>query len=345
MHELRDRVLQWVETSRRIALVGTAKNCGKTTTLNAMLGACESLCVGLVSIGIDGESSDLLIGTAKPTIEVTRGMLVATATGALEQSAVDVEYVEPLNIRSPLGQLVIARVLSAGRLILAGVRHRRDVCVALDALERHGAQVCFVDGAYGRTMAAHHQVCDGVVVCTGAILSRDIEQIAQKTHQLYARLTLAPVDSARHRACIEAAIEQNRALLGTVDGRHIALPARSALIGLSEGQHLWADDVEMIAIPGLVSDRVVEALLSVPTLQDDQQRTLVVADGTNIQCSMALWSRLVKQWRLESFEQVRVLAVSVNPTSVAGYSVDEVALTRALRWAEWVFNPLYGGAV
>lgn len=344
MHELRDRVLQWIEISRRIALVGTAKNCGKTTTLNAMLGVCKSLCVGLVSIGIDGESSDLLIGTAKPTIEVRPGMLVATTTGALEQSSLDVEYIEPLHIHSPLGQLVIVRVLSAGRLILAGVRHRRDVCVALDALERHGAQVCFIDGAYGRTMAAHHQVCDGVVVCTGAILSRDVEQIAQRTHQLHARLTLAPVH-VRHQACIEAAIAQNRTLLGTVDGQQLALPTRSALIGLSEGHHLWTDDVEMIAIPGLVSDRVVEALLSVPTSSEGIQRTLVVADGTNIQCSMVLWSRLVKQWHLASFEQVRVLAVSINPTSVAGYSVDAQALTHAMGWAEWVFNPLYGGSV
>ena len=66
----------------RLALVGVAKNCGKTTTLNYLLGSgvCSGRVVGLVSIGIDGESADLLIGTKKPPIHVAAGQWVLPAT-------------------------------------------------------------------------------------------------------------------------------------------------------------------------------------------------------------------------------------------------------------------------
>ena len=48
---------QLMHSAGRIAFVGAAKNCGKTTTLNAFVAEASALgrVVGLVSIGIDGQ--------------------------------------------------------------------------------------------------------------------------------------------------------------------------------------------------------------------------------------------------------------------------------------------------
>src|SRR5690554_2852378 len=92
-HETKEGAERWWET-RRLAVVGVAKNCGKTTTLNALIEKHRDRPVGLVSVGIDGEQSDVLLGTEKPAIVVEEGHWVVSAEQALSRSTAPLEYVE-----------------------------------------------------------------------------------------------------------------------------------------------------------------------------------------------------------------------------------------------------------
>mgnify|MGYP005827736867 CR=1 FL=1 len=64
-----------------ISIVGLAKNAGKTVTLNYLIEQAENLnlSIGITSTGRDGESTDLVTNTQKPSIYVGEGMYVATA--------------------------------------------------------------------------------------------------------------------------------------------------------------------------------------------------------------------------------------------------------------------------
>lgn len=326
----------------RLALVGVAKNCGKTTTLNHLLdcGVCEGRTVGLVSVGIDGETADLLIGTRKPPIRVRPGQWVVTARDALAKSSARVEFAATLGFTTPLGEVVCGRVIEAGSVVLAGMRHRGDLADAVATLEDHGVDLVLVDGAYGRTVAARGALSDAVIVSTGAVLGADVDAIAQKTAALVDRLALAPADPGWQRDLLRKAITEDRCLLGGPGVEAVELAAKSALLGLRRAGDLWRDELLGVAVPGLVSDSVVEQLLGV----GGPARVLLVPDGTVLQAAPRLIRRLERRWQIRALDPARVVAISVNPTGIQGHSVDARALYDALhsRWPTTaIFNPLH----
>jgi hypothetical protein len=76
----------------RLALIGLAKNVGKTTTTNHLL---ETLLGGelyraeelaLTSLGLDGEAIDALTGLPKPRYVPQAGLIVATTADLLDQA-------------------------------------------------------------------------------------------------------------------------------------------------------------------------------------------------------------------------------------------------------------------
>jgi hypothetical protein len=309
----------------RVAIVGLAKNCGKTTTLNAVSGALyeREQTVGLLSIGIDGETSDVLLGTPKPPVVVRPDQLVVTADQALATSSARWEWVASLGFRTPLGEAVLARCLEGGELVLGGLRHRDDVARAADLLADSGAETVLIDGAYGRMTAASPELSDATIVSTGAILADEAGALARRTLAVLRRLALPRVAHAPMRHLAEAAREAGRAMLRA--GDPLAFESESALLGLRRERDLWGDDIDTIAIPGLVSDGVVDELLAL-----GRAGHLVVTNGTSIHCSDRQFRRLDARWTVEVLDPIRVVGVAVNPTSITGARVDAADVARRL---------------
>lgn len=329
------RGLKPLDSVARLALVGVAKNCGKTTTLNFLLasGACAGRTVGLVSVGIDGEVADLLLGTRKPPIGVRAGDWVVTARDALMRSSARVEYVASMGFSTPLGEVVCARVIEAGTVVLAGIRHREDLRRAIGLMEANGVDLVLIDGAYGRTIGVSSGIADAMIVSTGAVLSDKIEVIIARTAALIERLALEAIELDWQRDLMHRALAEARFLLGAADGQTVAASTASALLGLGEAARHWSGAMQAVAIPGLVSDRVVEHLLSWPTAEVPEP-ALLVPDGTVLQASARLLGRLRRSWAIRALATPRLLAISINPSSIAGHTVDAAALEDALR-ARW----------
>jgi len=337
------RALTPLDSITRLALIGVAKNCGKTTTLNFLLasGACAGRTVGLVSVGIDGEVADLLLGTRKPPILARTGDWVVTARDALMKSSARVEYVASMGFSTPLGEVVCARVIEEGTVVLAGLRHREDLRQASALMEANGVDLVLIDGAYGRTIGASSGIADAMIVSTGAVLSAKVDVICARTTALIERLALEAIRLDWQRDLMHKALAEDRFLLGAADGHTIASPATSALLGLGEAVDRWSGAMSAVAIPGLVSDRVVEHLLSLPTA-DVFEPTLLVPDGTVLQASARLLARLRRNWAIRALTAPRILAISINPSSIAGHTVDAAALWDALgaRWPQTlIFDP------
>lgn len=331
--------LSSVTTCDRLSVVGVAKNCGKTTTLTSLLRIRDSglASPSLLSIGVDGETEDALLGTDKPPIHVRRNQWIVTADSALRNSTARVEYVEPLGLTTPIGDVYVCRVLEPGTIKLAGLRQHADVVRAVDVLERLGPGPVWIDGAYGRLTSAHPDVTDAVVVATGAVAGSTVTDVVGETVHLVSRLSAPTAESRSHRDLIDQAIGRRRLLLLDEDGDAIELPVRSAVAGLDELRDHWDDNIEAVAIPGLISDRVVEQLLAF----DDA--TLLVPDPTVLQMKSSLWSTFRNRWTIRVLHAVEPVGVSYNPTSVDGNGFDATTLKSALeqRLTEpFIFDPL-----
>lgn len=315
----------------RVSFIGVAKNCGKTTALIASLALAHEagLNPGLVSIGVDGEPHDLLIGTPKPTIAARPGQWLVSAADALTQSTARVEFVRPLGWSGPMGEVVLARVLSPGDVMLAGIRHMRDLALAEAALASVGAAPVFIDGAYGRVASAF---TDGaILVATGAIVSPSPAELLQITSDLIDRLTLAPIPDAYVEAA-HTALATDHTHLIRADHTTRATKNASALLALSRERHIWDEDIAALVIPGLVSDRVLEELLAAPRRADAAPRTLILSSGAALQGAPRLWRRLLRGgWRITAQTRSELVAIAVNPTSITGQRIDPDALIPPLR--------------
>lgn len=308
----------------RLAVVGVAKNSGKTTTMNTIAADQRAVgrCVGIFSIGVDGERQDVLIGTPKPPVHLVAGDLVVTASQYIESSSASFEFVHDMGIRTPVGDAMLVRCLTDGEVVLAGLRHRSDFESAARALESEGADLVLIDGAYGRLVGA--RIADGVVISTGAVVASTAIEVAERTGALIASFELPEVETPWQQRLLEKAIADDRIYLGGSSIEPRSLGADSALIALSAEGEAWDESVEAVAIPGLVSDGVVERLLVL------KPRILLVPDPTVLQVATAVMARLQRSWEIRVGRSPRLLAISVNPTAPRTPRIESENMASAL---------------
>ena len=148
-----ERLIELISGARRVALVGLAKNTGKTQTLGAILAehAAAGVTVGVTSIGRDGEEHDVIDARIqKPRIDLRKGTLVATTAGLLRASGLAHERLRQTGLRTPLGEVVVARLAGAGIVEVAGPGAAADVRAVSEAMEQLGAERVLIDGAIDR---------------------------------------------------------------------------------------------------------------------------------------------------------------------------------------------------
>ncbi|MGI6643953.1 MAG: hypothetical protein ACOX3V_08195 [Bacillota bacterium] len=156
-----------------IGIMGTAKNTGKTTTLNAVarhLRRNETELV-LTSIGYDGENLDTTTVLPKPRVNVEPQDTVITAYPLLRSSTATFKQVVHTGIQCALGPVCVALAATSGKVVLAGPTGTKDVGEVLRHVRREqktkrARQIILLDGALSRmspmVLATH------VLVATGA---------------------------------------------------------------------------------------------------------------------------------------------------------------------------------
>ena len=128
---------------------------------------------------------------------------MATTDGLLRASGVPHELLERTGVRTPLGEVLIARLKGAGTIEVAGPSAAADVRAVADAMLDRGAEQVLIDGAIDRRAASSPEVSDGLVMSTGAILSEDIEEVvaAHARRRRAGAAAAARRRRARARAC------------------------------------------------------------------------------------------------------------------------------------------------
>jgi hypothetical protein len=133
----------------RLAVLGMAKNAGKTVTLNRILAwaADQTSIFGITSIGRDGEPEDVLTKTKKPAITLYPGMLFATGEQWLKNATLTYELLEHTAIQTYFGTIVIGRVTQKGEIQVSGANTNAEHERVMQRLEANGASRVLVDGA------------------------------------------------------------------------------------------------------------------------------------------------------------------------------------------------------
>lgn len=310
----------------RLALIGLAKNVGKTTTTNHLLaallnegfyGARE---LALTSLGLDGEATDAMTGLPKPRYVPQAGLLVATTLDLLRQAesdGIEVEYLEQLKGRTALGPVMLARVVQSGRIIIAGPTLLRDIRSALDRLQEHGSHLGIVDGAINRLGAASPSVTDACIVCTGASVGSTPELVARRTAAVLTRL-LAP--QTQWRDAYKKLLPQTRLL--------VCLPGSAeeqthCFSGLAEptneakwiGEHMHTASQTVFLLRGAFSEELSHELLAQLSHHDaDAHAEIVVDNATRIFCHAVVLQRLAaKGLQVSVAHPIRILALTINP--------------------------------
>jgi len=188
----------WREIDQRaaetVAVVGVCKHAGKTTVLGRLIddAAVAKQRLGLVSVGVDGERADVILGTPKPQIRVPSGTLFATSV-QMQSPGARVEWLEPADISSPLGDVWIGRAQSELNVVLAGVRQREHLLRVKALLYAHGAERVLIDGALARMVAVQPDVADAVILATGAAAGSP-DAVRRITRDTVMRLTAPLAD-------------------------------------------------------------------------------------------------------------------------------------------------------
>ncbi len=180
------------ERVQRVAVIGASKNAGKTTALNALQDAASAHghCVGLVSIGRDGEAHDAWLDVAKPGVWAEKGTLVVTTQALAEATGGALKVIANAGFSSSLGPTIVARAQRALAVELCGVPHRGNLDQAIAALKELGASRILVDGAYHRQAPAHPRVADAVVAAVGSIVATDLQGVLPAAAPTLRALTL-----------------------------------------------------------------------------------------------------------------------------------------------------------
>lgn len=166
------------DEARVVGIAGTAKNTGKTTTLNALVAAAHArgASVAATSIGYDGETVDNVTGLPKPRIVLPRGAVATTARSCVP--AAGWEVLAGTGAWTALGEVVMVRCLAAGPIVLAGPNKRSELAEVLTRMRELGPSLTLVDGALNRL--APMSVASAFVLATGAARTPELAALVRE---------------------------------------------------------------------------------------------------------------------------------------------------------------------
>lgn len=316
-----------------LSIVGLDKNTGKTVCLNYILRRMHQMGVpvGVTSIGVDGEQVDAVFATAKPEIVLYEGTHFITSEKHYlgRQLVSDIEAVD--EFRTSLGRLVAARVLVGGKVLLSGAATTGLLRSQIAQLQALGSQVAIVDGALSRLSLASPTVTDAMVLATGAAVSVSLAQLVSRTRFVHRLICLDEVDEPlRSRLCAIGAG------LWAVDDEgqpHDLGIASVFLIGKAEGDMMRFGRTFFAS--GAVSDRLLRLLTT-----RGKGITLIARDFTKMFVTpeaVADFQRV--GGRLMVLQRSRLIAITLNPTSPQGFTLDSHAACAAL--SDALKTPVY----
>ena len=311
-----------------LSIVGLQKNTGKTECLKYVLERLplNSRRVAVTSIGIDGESTDQVTLTQKPEIVLREGMFFATSEAHYRQRRLVSELIDVSDETTSLGRVVTARALTQGKILLSGPSSTQGLRRWMRDMHRHDIDLVIIDGALSRLSLASPAVSQAMILATGAAYSINMTQLVQRTAFVVDLINIG-VTSESNIATL-APLESGMWWIDTSGMLH----EMEAATSLSQQvQFQGMEQCSTLYVAGALVDSFLEKVRKNKQLR---QVELVVRDFTKIFASPQQLRLFEKMGgRIRVLQRSKLIAVTVNPTSPTGYTLDSDTLCHKLSQA------------
>ncbi len=307
-----------------VTAIGLCKNAGKTTALRRLMAELENECLGLSSVGRDGEATDLVTGTEKPDLYIKRGDLFATARGMMSLCDATLEAAALTGVMTPLGEVAVFRALSDGYIQLAGPSAAGQLKPLCDQFFALGADRVLIDGAAGRKSLAGAGVEGTALLCTGASLDRDMAAVVAETAHVCRLFAAKRPGNAALCAALDGC--QDRFALFGPDGEPWDLPVDEG--GAPRWNKLPRERC-VLWVAGGVTDPLLKTLA-----RRGAPITLAAADATHVLAGRGVLDLFTRAGgQLTVRRELSIAAVGANPWSAYGWHFLPDAFSDALRQA------------
>lgn len=312
---MKDIITNFVDELRNyesIAIIGLGKNAGKTTTLNSVLELLDYQDVMLTSIGFDGEETDLVFGNKKPTIFVKKDTVIATAKKCLLTSGIQFEILETTGFKTPLGEIIIARSLEDGLVELAGPSYNKQLKEVIRLLKSFKDGLVLVDGALNRKSFSDPSVCDKTILCSGMILSDNIEEVAKQTIFTVNILSLPVV--IEDKELINKTMQRPISIIDN-EKKIYTMSNKSTISHELEIVKLLDKNSRYLVLNGPLTDKLAMQLIK---YRDKfNELVVVVKNGTKIFIKEDTFNQINKtKIKIKVLDQIDICAISMNPYSL-----------------------------
>ncbi len=318
-----------IATFKSLSIVGLEKNTGKTECLNYILGRLKDSekRIALTSIGIDGESKDIVTNTPKPEIKIGEGTIFISAEKHYLQRRITSEILDVSDIRTSLGRLVVARAISADKVLLSGPPDTHTLKDLISEMDKYGIDLTIVDGALSRLSLASPAVTEGMVLATGAALSVNIPKLVRKTKYVVDLIALPEVEQPL-KDKLDMIDEGIHAIDKSGDIHDLNIKSVFVLEKSKDTVFTYGN---RLYVAGAASNNLFEFLRMQKNLPDIE---LIVKDFTKIFATPNLfYSFVARGGTVKVVQKTNLAAVCINPISPQGYKLNSNELRTALQEA------------
>ncbi len=299
-----------------LAIIGLAKNTGKTTTLNACIKTLPNdTRIALTSIGLDGEQIDQLTFLPKPQITVKKGMIIATAEDTLKDTLIKYSLIKRTTCSTALGNIVIIKITHPGNVVIAGPSTNKDLSTIITTLKPL-SDIILVDGAFNRKTVASIPSLDGVILATGASLHPDMATTIKATQAIVKSFQYPQtgLDLSTLKSGDPLTITTNKHNTPKVIG-HVLTPANEA-------------GNKTLYIKGAITKRIIDYFIN----HKEKNVTLVIDNATKLLLPTHYFTYIKKlNIRIEVLHTIPLLCVTINPFRPTGQGYDKVAFHSAMQ--------------
>jgi molybdopterin-guanine dinucleotide biosynthesis protein len=292
-----------------IAIIGLAKNTGKTTTLNACIQTVPNTSmIALTSIGLDGEAIDQVTFLPKPKIHVKPGMIIATAKDTLKDTPIEYDTLKQTTIATALGDIVIIRIKSQGNLVIAGPSTNQDLnrCVTL---LKTLSDIVLIDGAFNRKTFASIAHLDGLILATGASFHPVMEDTIKQTQAIVESFTFPKTSY------------DVTAVNDTTPKLYKNAKRKKHPIGYILPQ-------KTLYIKGAITPSIIDNFIK----HNYKNYTLIITEATKLLIPYTYFTYLHKlRLTVEVLHPIPLLCVTINPFSPKGHNYDKNAFFTAMQ--------------
>lgn len=314
-----------------VSIIGMDKNSGKTTTLDYLINKTRGIkTLGLTSIGRDGEDNDRVTATPKPRIYINCGTLIATSKECLRNSDITKEIIQATGISTAMGEVIIVKALSDGYVELSGPSINNYMKNITKALLKLGSETVIIDGAISRKSFGNPYISDGLILATGASISRNMNEVVKKTSDVVNLLSIEPIIDD---SIIDLTLNIFKdSKLGLIYGDN-SVKKLDVITSLDCSKILLQEmkiKPKYVVIKGIISDKLIEEI--VHSSDNFKGVTFVVEDGTKLFLKYDTYLKFTKMGgKIKCVKKINVLAVTSNPSSPYGYSFDGSRFLNLLR--------------